>query len=314
VCILLFFNTQLFEFMDTRPIPKVEPVLSVKTHVYILCGCIKNRIASLRIVVGDGWSSCNSYIQKTVCVLTCLLNVTVSAFGSSVIAFRTISSIIIGSDSRQNDGKNVLPDAFCKVLQSGGVSRFWSSTQVWKEPLSGFSVEASVNRAATNATSMNEWVAAFDSGIMAELRRTIRMVKTKDITKYLNAYAGKHVLEIIFVGFEDKVPVLFFRDYQTDANGNLMPPNKVGCPGERCMDATTMRFCLGACTEADEVSRRSQPLRPNGLVDAIRNEINAEIKTDWTVGPPIDVLQIDQRGSRWVDAEPQSKCKPITDP
>ena len=61
-----------------------------------------------------------------------------------------------------------------------------------------------------------------------------------------------------------------------------------------------MRFCLGVCAQANEVSDRSQPLRTNGFVEAIRSQINAEAEVDWTVEPPIDVLQLDSSGPRWI--------------
>ena len=243
-------------------------------------------------------------------VSCCLLAVSRNASVTTVIAIRTVSSITIGSDSRENDGNRALPKPFCKILQSGEARRFWASAQIFKEPLSGFDVEVSVNRASARASSMSQWVMAFDGQIVAELRRTVRIVKIRNPARFRNTYAGKYVFEIVFGGFENGVPILFYRDYRADAQGNLMEPTKVDCPGETCK-GQAMRFCLGECAEADEVSRRDAPLSPSGIVPGIRRQISGEIEANWTVGPPIDVLEIDRAGVRWVDKEPLSKCQPI---
>jgi hypothetical protein len=230
--------------------------------------------------------------------------------GTTVVGFRTNRSITIGADSRENDGQSVLPEPVCKIYQSGNSRRFWVSAQLWKEPLSGFSVPSTVKRAASKAASLGEWVAAFDLRIVPELRRTLQVLRSQDPQTFRATYAGEHMLEIVFFAFEHNVPVVFYRDYRTDAQGNLMEPAKVHCPGPKCNDAIE-HFCLGACGAANKTYGKSTATRPPNFAQAIRREIGAAAKTDWTVGPPIDVLRIDRTGARWIGQEPDSRCPPI---
>jgi hypothetical protein len=230
-------------------------------------------------------------------------------FGTTIAGFRTTSSIIIGADSREIDGQEVLPDPVCKIYQSGRSQRFWVSAQLWEDLDSGFSVEAVVNRAAHKTASLSDWVGAFDRQIVSELQRTIRIVRSEDPEAFGDRYAGRHILEIVFFGFEQGVPVVFYRDYRTDARGRLQEPEKLHCPGPKCKDSVE-HFCLGECAHATAY-KKSEQMRSRTLAETIRDEIRAEIKTDWTVGPPIDVLRIDRTGAHWIEREPESRCPPI---
>jgi hypothetical protein len=228
--------------------------------------------------------------------------------GTTVVGFRTAQSIVIGADSRENDGKDILPDPVCKILQPGKAKMFWVSAQLWKEPISGFSVEAIVNRAARQAVNVDQWVAAFDSRIGPELRRTIAVLKSED-PRTFHRYAGQHILEIVFLGFEHNVPIVFYRDYRTDAQGWLMEPDRLHCPGPKCRDPIE-HFCLGECAHANAY-RNARLMSSQPLAETVRDEILAEVKADWTVGPPIDVLRIDRTGARWIGRSPDSRCPPI---
>jgi hypothetical protein len=243
-------------------------------------------------------------------VLACLCTGDRALLATTIVGFRTTDAIVIGADSRENDGQQVLPDPVCKIYQSGKSGRFWASAQLWKDPESGFSVETVVNRAASKAASLSDWVAAFDSGIVPELRRTIRIVRAEDPLAFRDTYLKRHVIEIVFFGFERGLPVIFYRDYRTDAGGNLMDPDTVHCPGPKCKDAIE-HFCLGQCANANAY-RSAKQMRSRTLAETIRDEIGAEIKADWTVGPPIDVLRIDSSGARWIRRQPDSRCPPVS--
>jgi hypothetical protein len=243
-------------------------------------------------------------------VLSCLFAARGALLGTTIVGFRTTRSITIGADSRENDGEHVLPDPVCKIFQSGGSKKFWVSAQLWKESLSGFSVESTVNRAASKAASLRQWVTAFDRLIVPELQRTIRILRTEDPETFRSTIAGQHILEIVFFGFEHNVPVIFYRDYRADSKGHLMDPDQIHCPGPRCNDSIE-HFCLGQCADAERADTKFQRIRPRSLAQAVRDEIGAEIRADWTVGPPIDVLRIDRTGARWIGLEPESRCPPI---
>jgi hypothetical protein len=154
-----------------------------------------------------------------------------------------------------------------------------------------------------------ELVRAFDNKIPAELRRVIEVVKKENPESYRATYQGKHVLEIVFASFEKGVPVLAFRDYQTNALGELMKVTKRDCPGVEC--AGPVQFCLGECSEVN-LAKRNPNWQRGGLIPTIRRLINFEVDAYWQVGPPIDILQIDKNGPRWIGQDPQSKCPPIT--
>lgn len=241
--------------------------------------------------------------------LICLFIGGNALFGTTIVGFRTANSITVGADSREIDGQEVLPDPVCKIYQSGRSQRFWVSAQLWKDLDSGFSVESIVNRAAHKTAALADWVAAFDLQIVPELQRTIRIMKSEDGQNFRDRYAGQHILEIVFFGFEHRVPVVFYRDYRTNARGHLLEPEKLHCPGSKCDDSVE-HFCLGECAQATAYKKTEQ-MRSRTLAETIRDEIRAEIRADWTVGPPIDVLKIDQTGARWIGRERDSQCPPI---
>ena len=229
--------------------------------------------------------------------------------GTTIVGFRTAGSITIGADSREIDGQDVVPDPVCKIYESGKSRRFWASAQLWKDLDSGFSVESIVSRAAHNTASLHDWTAAFDLHIVPELRRTIRIMKSEDPQTFRERYAGQHMLEVVFFGLEKGVPVVFYRDYRTDASGHLLEPEKLHCPGPKCNDSVE-HFCLGECAHATAYKKPEQ-MRSRTLAQTIRDEIRSEIKADWTVGPPIDVLRIDRTGAHWIGREPDSRCSAI---
>jgi hypothetical protein len=242
-------------------------------------------------------------------MLTCLFTGARALPGTTIVGFRTADAITIGADGREIAGREVLPDPVCKIYQSGKSGRFWASAQLWKDPETGFSVEKVVNGAGSKAASLSAWVAAFDSRIVPELERTIRIAKKEDAQAFRETYAGRHVLEIVFFGLEQSVPVIFYRDYRTDAKGRLLDPAIFVCPGAKCNDPVE-HFCLGECAQANAYKKAKQ-MRFRSLTQTIREEISAEIRTDWTVGPPIDVLRIDKTGARWIGRKPDSRCPPI---
>lgn len=288
----------------------MKPSLAVNAHIYVTSGHIEHWIASLRVIIRNRGTSFNADIKRVAWIFCCLLVPSLSAFGTTVVGLRTGTEIVVAADARENDGKRILPNPTCKILSPDG-RRFWASAQVYKEPLANFNIETLVNNVWASGSSLSQWVKAFDQKIVAELRRTIGIVKSKAPASYSNTYLDKHVLVIVFFGFENGVPTVSYRDYRTNAIGELLEPTKNECPGPNCPD-TGMRYCLGGCAEVDEIIKQDKNWQRGGLVPTTRRLINAEIQADWTVGPPIDTLQIDRNGPRWVGQDPQSKCQPIT--
>jgi hypothetical protein len=251
----------------------------------------------------------NLGVKKLLFLGWCLLVMNHAALGTTVIALRNASTIVIGSDSRENDGVHALPNPVCKILTPDG-RRFWASSQVYKEPAANFDIEAVVNRASTDASSVQEWVSAFDQRIVAELERMVRVVQRDSPESYRKIYQGKHILEILFVGFESNVPILCYRDYQTDIRGRLMKPTTFNCPSAEC-GSVPHYFCLGDCSEIAELTKHDEALLRGEPSPEIKRLIRIEIDAHWQDGPPIDILQIDRLGPRWTDKEPESKCQPI---
>jgi hypothetical protein len=304
---VIIFNPHLFQIVQTGAIPKMKPMLSVSAYVNIVSGHIGDRISRLGIAIRERRSGRNSHVQSLVCVSSCLLVMLSPAFATTIIGFRTVNGIVVGSDSREIDGIRILPTLACKIQSIDG-RRFWASSGVYKESVSMFDVEAFVTSLAGNL-SIREWVAIFEKRIPGELRRVLDSVKTSNPRSYRNDYLGQHVLEIVFFGWEDGAPTLVYRDYSTNAGGKLLEPTKGDCPGPKCIGP--LQFCLGGCSEFKRMKEREKDWERGGLIPAVRRFINAEINANWQVGPPIDILQIDKSGPRWIGQDPQSKCPPI---
>jgi hypothetical protein len=226
---------------------------------------------------------------------------------TTIVVARTPSEIVIGADSKVTDtyGKE-LNSQVCKIQQVGNL--FIAVEGLLQDKATGFNVPEIAIKSlqlkpdATAAEKVNILTGFLTSDLFVELNR----VKLHSAEEFHTKLEGQTFLRIVVVGFENKLPVVFVRQFRmayiAKGIGVMVIPDDClsYCHGE-----VVTRF-LGE-TEAIEGLPEDNPgFWNDGLVAGVRRLLQTEIEArSEYVGPPIDLLQINPQGARWIQKKPE---------
>jgi len=221
---------------------------------------------------------------------------------TTIVVARTANEIVIGADSKVTDtyGKE-LNSQVCKIQQVGNL--FIAFEGLLRDKATGFNVPGIASRAlqlkpdATAAEKVNILTGLLTAELFVELTRLRRDSANEFHTKL----EGQTFLRIVIAGFEGNQPVVFVRQFRTAfvASGIGVTVIPDDCLAD-CQGEVVTRF-LGEIDAIEGLPEDTPGFWKDGLVAGVRRLVETEIEArSEYVGPPIDLLQIDARGAKWI--------------
>lgn len=282
----------------------MKPFPSVLAHIYVYCGQVVD------------WLSRNwvfphrqkSIITKAYVAPCALLLITFCgtlppySVGTTVVAFWTPDRIIVGADSKGRRGGELGEGELlvCKIRQVGNV--FYALSGLREDPETGFDAHSIVVRAYNTPGRLIDKVNAFERLVSEPLSNVLAHIKAKYPLNFERDFGNKGGgMDIVFFGYENGRPVMITRrigrrDYSR---------RRLEYPG----DFPNSPFGAVYMGQHDSINRfrvANPGWQRMGLEKAMRRFIQMEIEEHpETVGPPIDILVIDNSGARWIQKKPE---------
>lgn len=228
---------------------------------------------------------------------------------SSIVSIRTAHEIVIAADSKATAGNDLaIHFSLCKIHKFGDV--FFTNAGFMFSPTTGFKVEAVAKEACVKNTSLAQKVAYFESAIIKPMMTHLELEKRSNYEVFLREYEGREMLQVIFAGFENGVPVVMYRTFKTETSSSgqtaFFLKRKHDCPGD-CKGDLSYRV-LGE-QEAIYAFLDKQPhFWKSGLsfAEIAKFFVMLEVKDKGEfVGPPVDILRLTKDGAKWVQKKPE---------
>jgi len=224
------------------------------------------------------------------------------AKATTIVVARTANEIVIGADSKVTDtyGKE-LNSQVCKIQQVGNL--FIAFEGLLRDRATGFSVPEIATRALQlkPAATAAEKVNILTGFLTAELFDELLRVRHDSADEFHTKLEGQTFLRIVIAGFEHNRPVVFVRQFRTAfiARGIGVTVIPDDCLAD-CKGEVVTRF-LGETDAIEGLPEDSPGFWKDGLATGVRRlvEIEIEARSEY-VGPPIDLLQINARGAKWI--------------
>jgi len=221
---------------------------------------------------------------------------------TTIVVARTANEIVIGADSKVTDTYgHELDSRVCKIRQVGNL--FLAFEGLLRDKATGFNVPEIAVRALQLKpdASAREKVNILTGFLTSELFVELQRVRTNSPDEFHTKLEGQTFLRIVIAGFEAGRPLVFVRQFRTSfiARGigvTVIPDDCLsGCEGE-----VVTRF-LGETDAIDGLPEDTPGFWKSGLADGVRRLIEMEIaaRSEY-VGPPIDLLQINAQGAKWI--------------
>ena len=237
-----------------------------------------------------------------------------AAKATTIVVARSDKEIVIGADSKVTDtyGKE-LNSQVCKIQQVGNL--FIAFEGLLRDKATGFSVPEIAVRSlqlkpdATAAEKVNILTGFLTAELFDELLR----VRRDSADEFHTKLEGQTFLRIVIAGFENNRPVVFVRQFRTAfiARGIGVTVIPDDCLDD-CKGEVVTRF-LGETEAIEGLPEDSPGFWKDGLVTGVRRLVEIEIgaRSEY-VGPPIDLLQINPRGAKWIQKkEACPELKPL---
>jgi hypothetical protein len=233
---------------------------------------------------------------------------------TTVVVARSANEIVIGADSKVTDtyGKE-LSNQVCKIQQVGNL--FVAFEGLLRDKATGFNIPEITLRAlrlkpdATAADKVNILTGFITAALFVELNR----VRRDSPDEFHVKLEGQTFLRIVVAGFENNRPLVFVRQFRTAfiARGIGVVVIPDDCLDD-CQGKVVTRF-LGETAAIDGLPEDTPDFWDDGLAAGVRRLVQTEIDArSEFVGPPIDLLQINARGAKWIQKKAQCpELKPI---
>jgi hypothetical protein len=233
---------------------------------------------------------------------------------TTIVFARTASEIVIGADSKVTDTfGNDLNRRACKIRQVGNMFVALEGLEIDRK--TGFSVREistaalQLRPAASAAEKISILMGYLVSGLLVELP----YLKSHEPEAYFKKIEGGLLfLRVIVAGFENGRPLVFVRSfralqYNPGQIGVAVIPDDCleNCPG------TVVTRYLGESDAIEGLPEETPNFWRAGLSAGVRSLIETEIaaRSEY-VGPPIDIVRINQNGAQWIQKKPECNDLP----
>ena len=160
---------------------------------------------------------------------------------------------------------------------------------------------------STNA-SLDARVANFETAVKPKLQVVLNGLKKGDPTAFKRIAEDQSVVDVVFVGFENKSPRLILRYFHAHSSEKSVDITigRKNCPGD--CDSGIAYAAIGHHDAVDaEIARDPAIWAHMGLEGAIQHLVQSEIdRYPDVAGPPIAILELTAQGPNWIQ---KGKCQ-----
>lgn len=231
------------------------------------------------------------------------------AFGTCIIAIRLNDQVVVGADSKINRADSMIPakEPYCKIGVGDGF--FFAISGIVLEEKTGFNPYMIISKAPKIHGTIEQKGEWFERMIGKPLFEMLERYRRGSPSNYeLLFQRTSSPLQIIFFGVE-KGSSFVLATYFAPTSRSARDPVEITtyrykCPGD-CPNGEQI-FMLGEHHAIDRFLSGEPNFWKKDPVGAVRKLIELEIADDpEIVGPPIDILQIDRNGTRWIQKKAQ---------
>lgn len=226
---------------------------------------------------------------------------------TTIVIARTPTEIVIGADSKVTDsyGQGV-DNEVCKIHQVG--SLFVAFEGLLRDKRTGFNVPDVSKRALQwkPDASAAEKVTMLTGFLTSALFEELVQVRSNSPQEFQRKLEGQTFLKIVVAGFERNKPVVFVRQFRTTFIAGKVAVTVIP---DDCLDdckGEVVTRLLGETAAIDGLPEETPGFWQPGLIPGVRRLLELQImaRSEY-VGPPIDILQINARGAKWIQKKPQ---------
>ena len=238
------------------------------------------------------------------------------AQATTIVVARSANELVIGADSKVTDtlGDPVNRRA-CKIFQLDNLFIAMEGLEIDRK--TGFSVREistaalQLRPAAPAAEKISILMGYLVSGLLVELP----YLKNHEPEAYFRKIEGGQLfLRVIVAGFENGRPLVFVRSFRALQYN----PGQIGVAVipddclENCQGTVVTRY-LGESDAIEGLPEETPNFWRAGLSAGVRTLIETEIaaRSEY-VGPPIDIVRINQNGPQWIQKKPE--CNDVPSP
>ena len=223
--------------------------------------------------------------------LAALLCVAPQASATLIMVVIERDRMVIGADSLRQVGEGLRPpEQVCKIKPIGDGHYAGAAGLVGSIGNAGFDVWTFISKAGESGGSLQAKAARLEALVVEPFKAALRG----------DARALERRIDVAFVGFESGVPNGVFRRFvpRRSARGGFSIEVIDACSKPTCAAVPGSVTAIG---NGSDVLQGFDPRAGLTAAGMIRDAIElATARLPKSVGPPINILEIDATGSRWI--------------
>ena len=249
-------------------------------------------------------------------VVTALCTFIGAAQGTTIVAVRTQTTIVLGADGKAiaEDWGGIRTEArgVCKI----GVAKdvVWGESGILEVRTRNFSVDQIAAASMSMVGDLDVRIKTFENAMLPKLTEILSASKTNSPAWFHVRFENQPAVGIVFAAFVDGVPNLRSRDFiaRSDQISGavsvaIKPHDSPSAAFPNSASHVSAR--LGRHVLADDEIKKNPLIWDRlGLPGAVRHLIEMEIAAvPDEVGPPIAIIEITNAGRRWIS---RGQCAP----
>jgi hypothetical protein len=239
-------------------------------------------------------------MYKAVFAAAILFSTQISA--TTIVVIRTDTTVVMGADSKIGTDQMASGShgdyTTCKIGGANGV--FWGASGLYGDG-QGYDLANIAMDVMSRNISFSERVSAFEATILPTLQRVLAKMKADSPDYFTRKYGnGEPVVEIVFVTFDDGVPNVFQRSFDTKSDASSVEVIR-RMDLNRLTGDTNFLF-MGFFEKATkEIAQDGLGLlKTYGIQGLVAHLVAEQITADPAIdGLPISVLTITKGGIKW---------------
>lgn len=234
-----------------------------------------------------------------------MINFTATAYGTCIAVLRTEKYIVVAADSKStNIIGGVHPEASCKIEKVG--DKYFSIAGLVLVEEVHYNAMEMASKSAGSAINLEAATESVEKAVQPFLIRIMEQMR-KQFPDYFKKHSeNKPIFSIIFYGIESGIPKYYSRQFivKTNVDNSLkveVVRQNYNSQGDTDLMYASIGEDNGQGKYFDSLELTPDILSLSNLVNLARNLVEVEIKASpETVGGPIDILQLDEKGEHWV--------------
>jgi hypothetical protein len=231
------------------------------------------------------------------------------SFATTIVVLKTQSEIVAGAESMgvYITGNRRISNRFCKIHQ---VHNFFIASAGFFDTRAGqrLNIKEIVTRAARKSDPVSVAVNRSSRAIANALSQALSDAREDE---GLYNVLGRGSVVTFFFGFEDGKPSTYAHSFSVMTQPGyskevpLIEVTHDDC-GPQCVPADGHPYLMHTRSQAmDDFRLKNRGLLRDHPVEFVRSIIFSDIAANkHRSGPPVDLLQIDQNGPKWIEKKP----------